>query len=65
MLLNTGRNFDNITVYYNAETVYSIDHAQIKVPDTLLKKDDFKGTYEAAYRIGQTAKTYVDMQKER
>lgn len=37
----------------------------MKVPENLLKKEDFRGTYEAAFRIGETAKAYADMQKER
>lgn len=37
----------------------------MKVPENLLKKEDFKGTYEAAYRIGETVKSYTEMQKER
>ena len=37
----------------------------MKMPDNLLKKEDFKGTYEAAHRIGETLKTYTDMQKDR
>lgn len=35
----------------------------MKVPENLLKKEDFKGTYEAAYRIGETVKSYTEMQK--
>jgi hypothetical protein len=37
----------------------------MKMPENLLKKEDFKGTYEAAYRIGETLKTYSEMQKDR
>lgn len=56
---------ENITVFYNAETVYSTDHTQMKVPENLLKKEDFKATYEAAYRIYDTQRTYKNMQQER
>ncbi len=63
--MNTDRAFDNIHISYSAETVFHIDHSEMKVPDNLLKKEDFKGTYEAAYRIGETLKTYSQMQKER
>jgi hypothetical protein len=31
----------------------------------LLKKEDFKGTYEAAYHIEQTVESYKVMQQER
>lgn len=65
MQLNTGRSFDNINVSYNAETIFHIDHSDMTVPENLLKKEDFKGTYEAAFRIGETVKSYTEMQKER
>lgn len=52
MQLNTGRAFDNVSISYNAETIFHIDHADMQMPENLLKKEDFKGTYEAAYRIG-------------
>jgi hypothetical protein len=37
----------------------------MKMPENLLKKQDFQGTYEAAYRMGETVKTYTEMQRER
>lgn len=37
----------------------------MKMPENLLKKEDFKGTYEAAHRIGETLKTYTEMQRDR
>jgi len=41
----TNRAADNIVIYYKAETVYNIEHSELKVPDNLLKKEDFKGAY--------------------
>jgi hypothetical protein len=65
MQLNTGRNIDDVAVSYSAETIFNIDHSEMKVPENLLKKEDFKGTYEAAYRIGETVQSYTEMQRER
>ena len=45
---------ESVHVKYSAETVYNIDHKVIKVPDNLLKKEDFRETYEAAFRMGET-----------
>ena len=64
-MLYTNRPMDNIVIYYKAETVYNIQHESLKVPDNLLKKEDFKGTYVAAAHIEQTVKEYKEMQKER
>jgi hypothetical protein len=58
MQLNTDRPIDNIVIYYKAETIYNIEHSELKIPDNLLKKEDFRGTYEAAYRIEGTVKEY-------
>ena len=35
------------------------------MPENLLKKEDFKGTYEAAFHIEETLESYKVMQKER
>ena len=61
----SGRQLEDITIYYKAETAYSIEHTQLKVPENLLKKEDFKGTYEAAFHIETTLNEYKIMQKER
>jgi hypothetical protein len=58
MQLNTGRAFDNVSVSYAAETIFHIDHTDMQMPENLLKKEDFKGTYEAAFRIGETVRSY-------
>jgi hypothetical protein len=63
--LNTERPIDNTVIYYNAETVYRIEHSELKIPDNLLKKEDFKGAYEAAYRIEETVKEYTSLQTDR
>lgn len=65
IMLFTNRPMDNIVIYYKAETVYNIEHSALKVPDNLLKKEDFKGAYEAAYHIDTTVKDYSSMQKQR
>lgn len=54
IVMNAQRAMESVHVKYSAETVYHIDHKEIKVPDNLLKKEDFRGTYEAAFRIGDT-----------
>lgn len=65
IMLFTNRPIDNIVIYYKAETVYNIEHSALKVPENLLKKEDFKGAYEAAYHIDETVQQYTTMQKER
>ena len=35
------------------------------MPDNLLKKEDFKGAYEAAYHIERTVQDYKTMQQRR
>ena len=65
IVLNTARVVENVQVKYSAETVYQIDHKEIKVPDNLLKKEDFRGTYEAAFRMGDTIEAFTKMQEER
>ena len=37
--LETRRNIDNVIIEYKAETVYNIDHSELKVPENLLKKE--------------------------
>lgn len=65
MQLNTNRPIEDTVIYYKAETIYNIDHSELKVPDNLLKKEDFRPTYEAAYRIEGTTKEYDKLQKDR
>jgi hypothetical protein len=65
VMLFTNRPIENIVIYYKAETVYNIEHSALKVPENLLKKEDFKGAYEAAFHIDSTVKDYSSMQKNR
>lgn len=65
IMLYTNRPIDDIVIYYKAETIYNIEHSALKVPENLLKKEDFKGAYEAAFHIESTVKDYQSMQKER
>jgi hypothetical protein len=63
--LNTARHFEDIIVQYQAETVYILSHEEYKVPESLLKKEDIRLTYEATTSIAEVAKSYQEMQKER
>lgn len=41
----TKRNVGTILIDYSAETEYYTHPNQVKIPDSLLKDDDLKGTY--------------------
>ena len=51
----TNRSVGSVIVEYHAETRFSHQLSTAKVPETLLKSEDFKGTYTHAQNIKSLA----------
>lgn len=51
MHIISAREFKAVEIDYSSENVYNVNQAQVKVPDSLLKRADLIGTYEMTYRL--------------
>lgn len=61
----TGRSVGSIIIEYNAETRFNHEIGQVKIPETLLKSEDFKNTYSYAENMHALTMTSLDFQKDR
>jgi hypothetical protein len=61
----TGRSVGSIIIEYNAETRFHHEIGQVKIPETLLKSEDFKNTYSYAESMHALTTTSLDFQKDR
>ena len=61
----TDRSISSILVEYNAETKFSQQIETVKVPQSLLKREDFKNTYSYAENMHMLTSTTIQFQKER
>ena len=51
MIADTDRNFGQVEVEYSATNIFSLNQAEVKVPDSLLKTKDITNTFLNAEEI--------------
>ena len=51
VIADTDRNFGQVEVEYSATNIFSLNQAEVKVPDSLLKTKDITNTFLNAEEI--------------